>query len=364
MDSCLKRKKILMRESERYKGVECHLKEVDVYDEEMYYIDNYGAVFLGADSFAQNEVVEIIEHLMKKGFCVVSMEVCTKLSKRELEDVFLVDSTCWESDDFWWWMISDSVKNGPMVALLLYNCQANQDNTCLDMLNVHKGIGNPYKAKKGTIRHDFSSINKCMNLIHIPDNFVQMIKDLSPFYTYEELKGVIRESKNVLTKEMRNLLTYEDISYLKLLSKDEHKISFYNVLYFLKYQILRRISRKTETVISLRKISIEKATHFLVFLDRDDNLQEMRNAFLIERELVKKLIQDYQRIIAINEPKASLLMPLSIDFFLINVYAILCDEERFSEMNEQLLNRVLEEKIIVGEFEKVVLLTTCAHWNK
>ncbi len=316
---------------------------------------NIGAIFLGYDAFLQSEVLNIIKFIESKGFDIVSAKIRTELSKSEIENMFLSDNVHIDKT-FKWWMVNELVSSGPMACIIIHK---NNKNSCLYELNKIKGSGDPYKNSQETIRGRFKAINIGMNLIHIPDNYEQLKKDIEPFFNMDQLYKEIYEKKIIDKKHSFNALSQTENFELDFYSNKVNKdFSFFKSLYYLKYEILKSIKKDSEYRKQLQNLCIEYINN--IRMTRDDNLKMMRKYFVLEQEVTEKYINKIKKDIILDELNDIILLR---DLELLSLFSVLSNEEKFDDFNEEDIRKLKGYGIKISAMHEYILITSLQLWR-
>ena len=226
----------IKRDLEKYEGLSYLVDDIYLHKNEFKDLYKYGMVLLGPDSFIQGEALSIIDFFRQKRFDLVSVKFKV-LNRTQVEHLFLPTSSCIKCGDLKWWMIQDSADQGMFCGVLFFCDDASEEVNCLNKLNMYKGRSNPLDNASGVVRYDFSAINVCLNLIHVPDTYGDFFKDTSPFYGIGELAEITRLKKNDCYME-------ENYEFQIKLHENVNKYSFEILLYKVKYYLICLITNK------------------------------------------------------------------------------------------------------------------------
>lgn len=319
-----------------------------------------GAVFLGYDSFLQNEIKSIIDYLIENDFVIFGSQVRSRLERNEAEKIFLADNIH-VNEKFNWWMVNDLITAGPMACLFVYSPN---DSDCLLKLNHLKGFGDPYLNNRETIRGKFKSINVAMNLIHVPDNYKELSKDVSPFLSINEIENLVKVKleQNSINKFERNLLTkiekFELDFYSNNLNKD---YSFIKSLYFLKYEILKNLDFEDESKLVLMEVCIDLLN--ALNESRFKNLSKMRDTNSNELPLVHSMISLLkEKIHSCND--LGTIKKLSHDLKMMCLYVDLSLESNFIGVIEKDIDFLIASGVYLPSMHKHILLTSLSQWKE
>lgn len=323
-------------------------------------IKNLGAIFLGYDTFLQGEVLSIVNYLENKGFNILKCKVKSRLDRSEAEDIFLADNAHINSG-FKWWMVSDLVTSGPMACILVHfpECKEN----CLTELNYLKGPGDPFENTSETIRGKFKSINIAMNLIHVPDNYSDFMKDTSPFFKVDEIREMVDTiSKNNMFKEKGgNYLSKRENFELEFYSERMNSdYSFFKSLYHLKFEILKSLNTNSLE----RDYLIEVCIDFQNVIDNDRNTRvlTMRQILHTENYNVDLILTSLKELISFEKDLTKIIYFVN-DYKKMYLYKKLCDELTFKLVSENDLRQLEAEGVFLPKMHKHILITSLSQWK-
>ncbi|MFF2483007.1 nucleoside-diphosphate kinase [Paenibacillus sp. NPDC058071] len=329
-------------------------------------VERLGAIFLGADAFFQGEVMPIIQFLEDNGFTILRANVKRRLTRNESEEIFLLGSDHLTKNEYFrWWMVNDLVTSGPMTSLLVYS--ADEQSTCLAQLNRLKGAGDPFYNTNDTIRGKFNSVNIAMNLVHVPDNYKDIMKDTAPFYTQEELEAAVQtglENVQQAGRRGQTLLPRHELFELKYFSSQlGRNYSFFKSLYLCKYEILRGIADDYGQKSLLRELCIG----YLEDLgqNRIANLSGMRRIIGEEKALANELfLKIKNEIAAADDSNAEYVNAKCTELNHLYTYLCLSDEDAFHNVKDKQLQQLQSVNPILTDKDELILLTTLSQWAK
>lgn len=332
----------------QYEGLQHILGEVEVSSDQLENIYKYGMVLLGPDAFIQGEVIDILEFFRENGFELVSLK--TKfINKTESETLFLPSSSCVKCGNLKWWMIQDSANQGVFCSAIFYNDKANLENNCLTMLNSLKGTSNPIDNKAGVVRFDFSAINVCLNLIHIPDTYGAFFKDTSPFYSIVDIVKIV----NRFHKQNLELKKFE----LYLLQKSTEKYSFERVMYKFKYLLASLLEDEDEIKIYYMK----KYNEVVSIHDRKKRISVVKENIKIETQYLEKIAK---KIINNNNLEEKSFDKLIDKLYILRLLKIFTIPQLYKSYKKDFFLELRLLGIIADDFEKLILNTSLIQWKE
>jgi len=353
---------------EKYDGLNNLTVDIEkVTKENLIRIHGLGVIFLGVDTFLQNEVNSIIKFFMGKGFNILKICLRKRLTRSEVENLFLPNNSCLNCGDFRWWMIQDSMSLGPLMAVIVHLSDSTSDNNCLKRLNFYKGKGDPFEGKPGTIRNDFSAINISMNLIHIPDNYSDFVKDIAPFFSVSEIESILNDTKLIESRGMKgkNYLSKIELFDIYINSRvNNYKHSFFRSLYITKFELLKAIKGIYEEITQLLDICIDYIITIEKELNRFENLKLMRERNVKEIVLVNEISRKIRSEIGNPELSNELLLIEMSDFKKISSYLAFCNEDNYNFVSERFISDIEAEGIVLSAIDRHIILTTCAQWKR
>ncbi len=322
----------------------------------------YGVIYLGADTFRQNETFEIIDFIRNKGFNIIKSKLKANLTRTEIENMFLPNNSCVKCGKFRWWMVESTLMQSPILTIMVFKQDATKDNHCLKQLNAMKGHGNPYIAHKGSIRECFSAINYSMNMIHIPDNYEDFIKDLSPFYSVKELENVLIKNFDSNNK-CENYLTEDDMYEISLLLENSVKADIFNSIFNLKFRILKNINIENDYKVELLKMFRE-----IVENSKGKSRQEKKEIMININKKEIELLESIEKVflkesLNLETKKFFSNDNLIKDINKINILRKLIYIKHYNEIKETIFNNLKDLNIYISDFEKNLLLTSILQWD-
>lgn len=326
-------------------------------------IYKYGSVYFGVDTFSQSEVLDIIQYIQEKGFNIISYKIRTRLLKSEIENLFLPNNSCNECGDFRWWMVQDTIELGPLMVLLIQDPKATVDMSCLKRINSHKGHGNPFNAEKNTIREKFSSINYSMNMVHIPDNTLDFIKDSTPFYDSDELIELINKFKTVKDLGV-NFLEYHEIFDINSRQKSFiEKYNFFKSITILKFRIVKSIENKIACKDDILKYYNEKYTSN-VYLNRKEIFSNYRDSLEEEMDILVQLKKNISSCLDIGFEETFNNTTIIKDILRLQLFSKLISKDKNIEFNQFDLEQLNYLDIYIPDIDKHIILTSLIQWNQ
>ena len=335
----------------KYPGLCYIVDNLKKYKNELTYLHKFGMVLIGPDCFKQHEAENIINFFKEKGFELVDIKL-KFLNRTETENLFLPNSTCTKCDNLKWWMIQDSALTGNFAALVFYDKNANENYNCLKHLNSYKGKSNPLTNSNGKVRYDFSAINICLNLIHIPDNFGDFFKDTSPFFSVKEIINIINQDNYKL--KQRNI---DDKLMSIRLCEYINKYTFEFVNYKFKYLLLQKVIFKNEDIKQIidhykKVFELEKSTY-----SREERNRIFKENISKELTMIKNC-----KLSLINKIKKSdKLEKVDIyidDYNILMLLECLTSNNKFKIEKKDIFKIIESEGIYVDQFEKLIINTS------
>ncbi|MCI9456476.1 MAG: hypothetical protein HFE44_05775 [Oscillospiraceae bacterium] len=169
--------------------------------------DNIGFLVIKPDSFMTGIATLILDYFEKAGFLISAYSFKENVTQSELERMHSSFTFQNSNHNFYWWMVSEQSKYAPYLGIVL---TTNSKENCLGKLNRLKGDTDPLFYNCIGIRQTMHGINKCMNCIHVPDNFDKMMANLRAFFSDEQIDGLMANlyDNYLLHQHWRNHLEY------------------------------------------------------------------------------------------------------------------------------------------------------------
>lgn len=340
--------KEIEKELLNYEGLQ-HL--VEILESNIDKLDNiykYGMVLLGPDSFAQREVIDILDFFINCGFELVSLK--TKfLNRTETENLFLPSSSCIKCGNLKWWMIQDSANQGVFSSAVFYCDKADLENNCLKMLNSLKGTSNPVDNNSGVVRYDFSAINVCLNLIHIPDTYGAFFKDSSPFYSVTDIVNIVKKTK----KQNLELKKFE----LFLLQRTTEKYNFEIVAYKIKFLLSSLLDDEDK----IKIYYMQQYNKILSIKDRKKRISLVKQNINYETQYLENII----RKTIYNKDTGENFFDKIIDkIYILRLLKVFTVPDIYKGYKRDIFLELKVLGIIVDDFEKLILNTSLIQWKE
>ena len=332
----------------QYEGLQHMLETVETNSDKLDNIYKYGMVLLGPDSFIQREVIDILEFFIDNGFELVSLK--TKfINRTESENLFLPSSSCVKCGNLKWWMIQDSAEQGVFCSAIFYHDKADLEHNCLKMLNSLKGTSNPIDNKAGVVRYDFSAINVCLNLIHIPDTYGAFFKDISPFYSVADIVKII----NRVQKQNLELKKFE----LFLLQRTTEKYSFEMIAYKIRYLLSSLLEDEDE----IKIYYMQQYNKIVNILDRKKRIGLVKENIKIETEYLENIIK---KTICNSDLEEKSFEKILDKIYILRLLKIFTIPELYKCYKRDFFLELKVLGIMVDDFEKLILNTSLIQWKE
>lgn len=324
-------------------------------------IHHFGIVYLGYDTFQQGETIEILEYLRNNKFNIIKAKLRVNLSKTEIENLFLPNNSCIECGSFRWWMVQDTLDLGPLLSVIIHKKEATPDNHCLKQLNKLKGFGDPFVAKEGTIRERFSAINYSMNMIHIPDDYLDFIKDSTPFFSTKEIKVIIKDNAT-LDLEGASLLSKDELFDIKTRMVRSNKYSFVKSINLLKYRLVNNLEKsykERERLLQLYRELIEATS----YQKRHEQLKQLLTSYTEEKRLLNSFMEELE-----NQNQISINRMIEDDKLLGDVLRLrllmkFSAFESFINLSQKDFDYLHLLNVDIDNFDKHIILTSALPWK-
>lgn len=327
--------------------------------EELY---KFGVVYFGFDTFSQNEVFEIMEFLNRHGFNIIDYKIRSNLLKTEIENLFLPNNSCIQCSDFRWWMVQETIDLGALMVLIVNHGDATVEKTCLNRLNELKGYGDPIKAEKGTIREKYSAINYSMNMIHVPDDGIEFLKDTTPFYTVQELKEIFRKYNNC--EEIgRNFLSQNDQFDIKSRMRNfNQKYSFYSSVTILKFRIIKSMENVSDYCDEILKFYREEYER-LKDGEKTLLLEKYQTSKAKEYELYDNFLKNIESVLNIDICNLSSNSKKIRDLIRLQLLQKIVFNSTENMLNHWDFDNLYALNIELDKMDKHIILTSAPLWN-
>lgn len=182
--------------------------------------DNLGFVICKPDAVYLHLEQEILSFLQQKGFQILTCKYVT-----------ITPDLCrllyWEEDKDYseWWheLEAEFFHLGESLCVLVQGTPQPPYKSVSELIEKRwKGNFKPEKAKEGTVRHTFGSMNGIFNLFHSADCTSATKREASLFFTAEEIERS----------------TYQDTPYL-LKQKEKHNLDIIDIYFRIKQQCIQ-----------------------------------------------------------------------------------------------------------------------------
>lgn len=245
--------------------------------------DNLGFVICKPDAVYLHLEQEILSFLRQKGFQILACKYMTITP--DLCQLLYYD----EDKDYseWWWELeAEFFHLGESLCVLVQGTPQSPYKSVSELIEKKwKGNFKPEKARKGTIRHTFGSMNGIFNLFHSSDCTSAAKREASLFFTAKELEQ----------------LTYQGAPCL-LKQKEKHNLDVIDIYFRIKKQCIR-VSSMHPTVKRRYKNFIDEKHHQAMSVSKSmkqiwlyKTLQEEYQIFYadIREDKLLKCITDYK----------------------------------------------------------------------
>lgn len=342
----------IKEEMARYEGLKHITDELALYKQELSELNKYGMVLIGPDAFRQGEVLNILNYFKERGFELIDLRI-KKLNRTQTENLFLPTSTCTKCDNLKWWMIQDSAEQGYFCSAIFYYKDSKGTNYCLKHLNSYKGKSNPLDNSVGVVRYDYSAINVCLNLIHIPDTYGDFFKDTAPFYKISEIIAIINgasKKSNGLSNKMFEL---------RLLSNCNEKHLFETILYKTKFRLACLLEENDELCQYYKKMYELLQNES----DRQKRFLMVKDLIYTETGLLDKAEESVIKKIKNEESKCKI-YKLADEMNIIRLLKIFTVPNIYKLYERDIYKELQVYGLIVDGFEKLVLNTSLIQWKE
>lgn len=175
--------------AEKYNDSEYSLPS-DYYQEEVK-LKQFAFMIITPDGVRRGLASEILKFLLKHVQFEIKMAKMGTITNRQLELLYkyAFKRMFLKGELVYWWLLQESWRVGPCVALLLYSKDFTEGAFVDFLLNIKGDYNDPDKQK---LRSYFASTSMIMNIIHSSDDNYNMIREASLFFDNKDIINTIR----------------------------------------------------------------------------------------------------------------------------------------------------------------------------